>query len=119
MAKQPFILQPWLIAQLRRVSYRHPAKWHVKAAAKISRGLYTCRGCGQPTRDKDVRVDHIYPVIDPEVGFVDFNTFIARLFVPEDQLQVLCIKCHDAKSAIENKIRKETRKKKKEEKCGS
>ena len=111
--KKEFVFKPWMIGALRRLSYRWPPKWEVKKRAKIARGIYTCAKCGQPTRNKDIKIDHIKPIIDPEVGFVDWNTFIERMFVPEHMLQALCKTCHDEKSKAERNVRSITRKKKK------
>jgi hypothetical protein len=56
--------------------------------------------CGEWFPRKDVHVDHCECVICPVVGWVDYNTFIERLFT--DNLQVLCKQCHAVKSAAEN-----------------
>lgn len=48
-----------------------------------------------------MKADHIIPVVGPE-GFIDFNTFITRLFVEKDGYQALCEKCH---AQITNKER--------------
>ena len=52
-------------------------------------------------------VDHIDPVVDPKVGFVDWTTYIERMFVEEDGLQILCKECHDKKTRFEKSISKE------------
>lgn len=56
--------------------------------------------------------DHIEPVVSTGIGFVDWNTYIQRLF--NGALQPLCEACHKEKSKGETKERKETRKRKKE-----
>lgn len=57
-----------------------------------------------------VHVDHISPVVDPLVGFVDIDTWVIRKFVGSDCLQVLCIPCHKKKTADESVIRMRMRK---------
>ena len=44
-----------------------------------------------------MKADHIIPVVGPE-GFVDFNTFITRLFVEKDGYQALCEECHKSQT---------------------
>ena len=52
-----------------------------------------------------IEIDHIDPVIDPKTGFVDFNTYIARRWVPAECYQALCKDCHSKKSAEEDEER--------------
>lgn len=59
---------------------------------------YTCKACKKEFPAKDVQVDHVKPVVEPRVGFVDWNTFIERLYVEAKKLQVLCKACHKKKS---------------------
>lgn len=60
--------------------------------------FFSCAGCGGEFTNKDVEVDHISPVVDPSVGFIDWNTFISRLFSGKENYQVLCKSCHKDKS---------------------
>jgi hypothetical protein len=55
--------------------------------------------------------DHILPVIEPKRGFIDWNTYIERLF--NGKLQALCGKCHAVKSNAEAKERAKARKERK------
>ncbi len=101
-------LKPWLIQGLRRISYRWPGRYRVKLAARVSRNKYKCAKCpaSKTYAPREIVLDHIDPVVDPKVGFVDWNTYIARLFVGEDGWQVLCKKCHNKKTKKENERRK-------------
>jgi 5-methylcytosine-specific restriction endonuclease McrA len=65
--------------------------------------FYQCARCKDEFTNKDVEVDHIVPVVDPSVGFVDWNTFIARLFTERENYQTLCKPCHKLKTKEENK----------------
>lgn len=94
---------------LRQASNRWPPKFTVRKAAWIERGVYECAGYKRsphPIPAKDVKVDHIDPVVDPAVGFVNWDQYIERLFVEIEKLQVLCETCHNHKSKDEKEIRK-------------
>lgn len=87
----------------------------VLAKAKVTRGIYHCAECQQDVpltirvdgkRTKNVHVDHINPIVDPAVGFVNWDTLIKRMFVEEDELQVLCHECHEKKTNEEKAIAK-------------
>ena len=109
-------LQGFIVGVLRAGHKRWPFKYEVKNEAKVGKKInpasgrlaefYLCSGCGGEFTNKDVEVDHIDPVVDPKVGFVDWNTFISRLFSPKDNYQVLCKVCHKAKSDLEKKVKK-------------
>lgn len=92
--------------------------------ARVSRGLYECAECKEhvPTtvmdkdkgrRIKNIAVDHTEPVIDPAIGFTTWDSFIERLFVEVDKLQVLCLACHKKKTAEETAVAAERRRKEK------
>jgi 5-methylcytosine-specific restriction endonuclease McrA len=90
----------------------------VKKDARVSRGEYKCAGCGEVgpatikidgKRVNNAVVDHIHPIIDPEVGFVSWDETIERMFCEEDNLQVLCYTCHTEKSNNERATAKERR----------
>lgn len=104
-----FVLQLFLFAGLRRLSRFYPVKNEALRLARKSPGNYECAECKKLFKIADVKVDHIAPVIDPKVGFVDWNTYIDRLFCPLSNLQCLCDWCHKIKSAAEVKVRKATR----------
>lgn len=90
----------------------------------MARGLYLCAGCGREVeasakingrRVKNVHVDHIRPIIDPEVGFTTWDDLIARMFCEGDNLQLLCNDCHTTKTNEEKAIAKARRLRNKEE----
>ena len=66
---------------------------------------YRCADCRAQFVGKDVHVDHIEPVVEPEVGFVSWDEYIRRMFCTEDNLQVLCGTCHSKKTAEERSRR--------------
>lgn len=108
MTSRKFNFEAWLKSWLRKGSYRVPEVYtEVKRRARISRGLYKCSKCKQQKfRNGEFAIDHIRPVIDPKVGFIDWNTYISRLFCGPDLLQLLCHPCHDKKTKTENTKRR-------------
>src|ERR1035437_3132910 len=59
---------------------------------------YRCNVCGQWVGSTKCAVDHISPVIDVQIGFVDWNQFVDRLFCKSENLQVICDTCHKTKT---------------------
>ena len=97
-------------------------KWgpihEVRKAARVAYGEYQCEGFQRSEhvvkasvvidgkRHNNALVDHRSPVIDPEKGFSTWDEVIARLFVEQEALQVLCKECHDVKTQDERSKRK-------------
>lgn len=73
---------------------------------------YQCAECKGLFDQKETQMDHIIPVVDPLIGFVDWNTYIIRLFAEVDNYQCLCKPCHKVKSERENADRSKKRAKK-------
>jgi hypothetical protein len=109
--KKSFDLRKFLIPILRRKSLYYPERHRALNLAKIERGFYRCRSCQQGFGRKEIHVDHVASVISTKEGWVDWNTYIARLFVPAEELQVLCIACHNIKSQLEASLRTLNKKK--------
>lgn len=61
--------------------------------------------CKELYKTNQVHLDHINPVVDVKSGWVDWNSFIDRLFCTAEEFQVLCSTCHDAKTKIEDAMR--------------
>lgn len=111
------------IAFVKNLLRQGTRKWApIQRALKKSstkRGFFLCASCKQecPTtivnddgnRVKNKIADHIKPVIDPAVGFMSWDEFIEGLFTEEDNLQILCHKCHQEKCNEEIKIATERR----------
>jgi hypothetical protein len=130
-AVKPFDLKRFLIAKLREMFRKSPLYGETKKRAKaeyfedrpsgkkVRRMHYQCAMCRQYFLDRkgcrDIAVDHIVPVIDPDTGFVDWNTYISRLYCTVDGLQILCNykgdrdgkrSCHYIKTLKETQQRK-------------
>ena len=74
---------------------------------------YICSGCGQLFPAKEIRVDHIEPVIPiggrwgkttEWLGY-NWNELLPRLFCEQDNLQALHTQCHNMKSEREKNER--------------
>lgn len=107
-------LQNWLRQKLRRISFQWPARKQALKDARVSRGKYKCHMCEEAGIDvlygpKEMVLDHIDPVICPFTGWVDWNTYIERLFCARDGWQAICKDHHAAKTVLENEIRKDTK----------
>lgn len=112
-------LKAFIIAVLRQGTRRYPPKYETLNAAKTEKKInpktkrlaqhYACAKCKKDWPQKEVQTDHILPVVDPGQGFIDWNTYIARLFCDKDNLQVLCKSCHEKKSAKEKLKRTSTK----------
>ena len=109
-------LKSWLISGLRRMTMRYPPRNEALRAAKTEKKInektgrmaqhYRCAGCLQEFPLSKMRADHIEPVVCPHKGFVDWNTYIERMFCVKENLQAICIGCHKMKSDEEKEKRK-------------
>jgi len=52
-------------------------------------------------RKKNIAVDHIKPIVDPDVGWVSWDETIEGMFCEKENLQVLCLAHHKEKCAEE------------------
>lgn len=91
---------------LRRASYRWPFRNEALKRARIKRGIYSCSICFIKLKRSMLQMDHIDPVIDTRMGFLDWNTYVERLLPDSEGWQVLCKDCHQAKTKVENKVRR-------------
>ena len=101
---------------LRQKSRRWPPIYEVLAKAKrpsksTNKRLkweYLCAKCKKWYPQKEVSVDHIIPAGSLRTQ-EDLAGFVERLFCEADGLQVLCDKCHMAKSTEERKARNDSK----------
>lgn len=110
-------------SQLRAATMRWGPIADSLKTARTGRGEYLCAQCQQIVpasikvngrRTKNVHVDHINPIIDPDVGFTTYDDLIERMFCEANNLQVLCTECHDIKTNDEKARAKARRLKEKE-----
>lgn len=97
---------------------------------------YQCNHCKnwfpeKISKEVQIQVDHVFPVIDPEIGWQGLEKWLYREFVDVEvydpkteteqqfherikhRLQLLCLQCHVVKSNTENNTRREVKKKNK------
>ena len=103
---------------LRRATMKWAPISEALSAARTRRGWYRCAGCEEEVpasqkvgrdRKKNVHVDHIDPIVDPEVGWTTWDDCIERMFCVLDNLQVLCTACHNEKCNEEKEVAKARR----------
>ena len=118
--KSKFNLKSMITSALRRIWSRSQyTKLFVapvleKAKSKAPPGgrlkwVYECAYCHKKYPRKDVAVDHVESVVGVE-GFIDWDTYIKRMFCESDNLQILCSKCHDLKTKQESSDRRNIKK---------
>ena len=112
--KKTFNRKSWIVSQLRRISYRYPARSEAKRRANVGRGLYKCEMCGKSDlkpankrlkKKAEFALDHIEPVVSVRDGFINWHEFIERLLCEAEGYQLICIPCHDSKTMVEDAMR--------------
>lgn len=109
----------WIISLLRRGTMRWPPRNEVLREAKTEKKTnvntgriaqhYKCSGCSKDFPAKEVRIDHIHPIVDVRKGFETWDIYIGNMYCGKDKLQVLCLSCHKDKSENERQLRKDYR----------
>jgi len=72
----------------KETAHYRTADWAARRQKILVRDAFTCRSCGIVCHGRDAHVDHIIPL-------EDFGTD------DDMNLQVLCVKCHGAKTRSE------------------
>ena len=111
-------LKPWYFYYLRAAISRiwrwSPARRAALNAATVPGGK-KCIKCSEVMKPfkkgrrtySGVEVDHILPVCDIAKNKITWDEYVTRKLGAElKDLQVLCVKCHKEKSALEQKLRK-------------
>lgn len=81
---------------------RHPVKLVNERGRLVFHSV--CVMCKDVIPETTSSVDHIEPVIDPEIGFVSWDEYIKRMYCEKAGFQVLCKPCHDAKTKGEREV---------------
>jgi len=78
--------------------------------ARVRPGILECDNCDLQMREnakpKLFDVDHCNPASEASSAITSWDDWIARLFCPASELQVLCKVCHKTKTLSENVKRK-------------
>lgn len=83
--------------------------------ARVDRGLYKCAGCCNVFKNKEVRVDHVDPVVpilqqgDKPGEDQTLRSYVLRMFPESSGFQILCTQCHNTKTQGENSARREAK----------
>jgi hypothetical protein len=97
---------------LRGTYNKWPPKWDIlnqakrpyKGPGKQQKWEYQCNRCKKWHKQKDVSVDHKIPA-GALNSFEDVASFVERLFVGPEGLQLLCSVCHSDKTQEERKAK--------------
>jgi len=114
----------FIVSALRKVSNRWGPRNSCKKAARHHEKLPNatgrlvfhskCADCGGLFPETTIAVDHINSVVDPAVGFVNFDIYIERMYCEQEGFQVLCTDCHSSKTKVERDIGTERKRRERE-----
>lgn len=98
-----------LLSALGKAWMYWPPRAEVKRRCAIpgKPGWWRCEDEECQRETEKLEVDHIIPCVKPEVGRVDWDTYIRARFVKADKLQGLCRESHRKKTQAENAVRRE------------
>jgi hypothetical protein len=97
-------LKKFIISSLRRTSLWWAPRNQAMKNARIERGLYQCNICKKAVPKKEIRLDHVSPVVKLS-GFTNWDSYIKRMFPKTEGFQVLCLDCNALKTQEENILR--------------
>lgn len=88
-------------SRLRKEWYWSKPRTEALKKAQTNKELneYRCANCNGIFPYKKVQVDHVTPVVDPDLGWQGWDTYIDRMFCPVENLQILCKPCHLEKTS--------------------
>jgi hypothetical protein len=101
-------IKRFVIATLRRASYRWSGRTEAMTAARVHRGVYSCSCCAGLFGRQEIQLDHTDPVV-PVEGWDNWEGFITRLYCDASGYSVMCRPCHKSKTFLENELRKQYR----------
>ena len=85
--------------------YEFLASQPVKTIGTKKWRYYPCAHCHEFFVRGRLDLDHLVPVIDPDLGFVDWNSYVERAYCGPEGFQHLCKPCHKAKTKTEGQAR--------------
>lgn len=95
-----------VLARAKAPYYSDPSRPRVKT-------WYKCELCAQHFAGYQMEVDHKDPIIPVDMALADmqWDEVVNRMWCEEYGLQCICKPCHNQKCQVENKQRRETKKK--------
>ena len=102
--RRAFSRSPVIIEIMSKNKRKAPRYNKDGSRAKVDAVEHLCDVCGdwkRSSKGSKVVVDHIDPVVDPEIGFIDLNTYFSRLWCDRSNLQKICGECHRHKTNAE------------------
>jgi hypothetical protein len=107
--RRAFSRSPIVVEMMRENRRKTPRYNKNGSRHKIDATEHLCNVCKQwkrSVKNSKVVIDHINPVVEPEVGFVDMNTYFRRLWCDRSGLQKICGECHRQKTNEEWFVRR-------------
>ena len=96
---------------LRAASRKWPPKYETLNEAFVGKKInpasgreakmFICASCVGEFPASKIQIDHIEPIINPTLGFTNWDDVVNRMFCEKENLQCLCTDCHKIKTAAE------------------
>ena len=106
----------FITSALRSATVRWGPRWACIDRAFVRTGpnpktgrmckLHRCAICGELFPKGQLIADHVDPVVCPDQGFINWDTYISRMFCEVGGFQALCKPCSHEKTQEENARRR-------------
>jgi 5-methylcytosine-specific restriction endonuclease McrA len=92
-----------LVSHAREVWRQSQVYQEVKRNTRIpgKSGWFNCQTCGRDT--EKICIDHIVPVGKQPTCYLDFGSWLVKLFCGSENLEGICSDCHKEKTKEERK----------------
>lgn len=109
MAKKAktFNVKSKVVSAIRKIWLYSPNRREAVKRAKEDKDYFRCEKCNGLC--EKIQIDHKIPTV-PLTGWDGYDYFIGRMFCAPDELQSLCVRCHDKLTKEQNVIRKKNKK---------
>lgn len=102
--RRAFSRSPIVISMMMEDRRKAPRFTKSGIRHKVDAVEHLCNVCHKwkrSSKGSKVVIDHIEPVVDPDAGFIDFNTYFKRMWCDSSNLQKICGDCHRQKTNAE------------------
>lgn len=102
--RRAFSRAPIVVELMRENKRKVPRFTKDGSRHKVDAVEHLCNVCHlwkRSVKNSKVVIDHIKPVVDPAIGFIDLNTYFDRLWCDRSNLQKICGDCHRQKTNAE------------------